>query len=31
MVKKALITEVTGQHGSYLAKFKLKKVIKFMD
>ena len=29
-MKKALITGVTGQDGSYLAHFLLRKVIKFM-
>ena len=29
--KKALITGVTGQDGSYLAEFLLKKVMKFME
>ena len=28
--KKAIITGVTGQDGSYLSEFLLKKVIKFM-
>ena len=30
-MKKALITGITGQDGSYLAEFLLKKNIKFMD
>ena len=30
-IKKALITGITGQDGSYLAEFLLKKNIKFMD
>ena len=30
-MKKALITGITGQDGSYLAEFLLKKTIKFMD
>ena len=30
MTKKALITEITGQDSSYLAKFLLKKVMKCM-
>ena len=29
-IKKALITGITGQDGSYLAEFLLKKNIKFM-
>ena len=30
-VKKALITGITGQDGSYLAEFLLKKNTKFLD
>ena len=30
MTKKALITGITGQDGSYLAEFLLSKVMKFM-
>lgn len=30
MVKKALITGITGQDGAYLAEFLLTKVTKFM-
>ena len=30
-VKKALITGVTGQDGSYLSELLLKKTIKFME
>lgn len=30
-MKKALITGVTGQDGSYLAEFLLKKDMKFME
>ena len=30
MTKKALITGITGQDGSYLAEFLLKKNIKYM-
>ena len=29
-IKKALITGITGQDGSYLAEFLLKKIIKYM-
>ena len=29
-MKKALITGITGQDGSYLAEFLLKKIIKYM-
>ena len=30
-IKKALITGITGQDGSYLAEFLLKKNIKFLE
>ena len=30
-MKKALITGITGQDGAYLAKFLLKKNIKFLE
>ena len=30
-IKKALITGITGQDGSYLAEFLLKKIILFME